>query len=173
MTSTAANILSPGIARTGCSEKVVELAPIALAPLSGDRPLVSVLMANYNYAPYVPEAIESVLNQSYTNWELIVCDDGSTDASVDVIERYARIDQRVRLVAKPNGGHASALNAAHRLSKGEIVCLLDSDDVYDPSKIERVVDYCQAHPDRGLIAHRVIRVDQRRRQQGVWPLLNS
>jgi glycosyltransferase involved in cell wall biosynthesis len=169
MGPTSATILSPDITRA----EVTGLTPIALTPLSGDRPLVSVLMANYNYALYLPEAIESVLNQSYANWELVICDDGSTDASLDVIEQYAQRDPRVRLIVKPNGGHASALNAAHGISKGEIVCLLDSDDLYDPRKIERVVDYCRARPDCGLIAHRVIRVNQRRRKQGVWPLLNS
>ncbi|HTF69606.1 MAG TPA: glycosyltransferase family 2 protein [Edaphobacter sp.] len=158
---------------TEVSDTTVELTPISLAPLTGPRPLVSVLMANYNYVSYVATAIESVIGQSYSNWELIVCDDGSSDASVDVVERYVRMESRVRLIVKRNGGHASALNAAYAICGGEIICLLDSDDVYARTKIESVVNCCLEFPDRGLIAHRVIRVNQRRTKEGVWPLLNA
>jgi glycosyltransferase involved in cell wall biosynthesis len=148
-----------------------ELKPITLSPLRA-RPLVSVLMANYNYASYIEEAIESVFHQSYSNWELLICDDGSTDGSLDIIKKFVQLDPRVRLISKPNGGHASALNAAYALSKGEVVCLLDSDDLYLPTKLEAIIGCCQRHPDRGLIVHRIIRVDQRRRRRGVWPLLH-
>lgn len=154
------------------SLRTAELAPIAL-PKIGERPLVSVLMANYNYASYIAQAIESVLQQTYSNWELLICDDGSTDTSRDVIARFLQIDRRVQLISKPNGGHASALNAAYTFAKGDVICLLDSDDLYLPTKIERIVTCCQKYPDRGLIVHRVIRVNHERRRQGVWPLLHS
>ena len=82
-----------------------KLRPIELAPLP-DNPLVSVLVANYNYGQYVGEAIESVFQQTYPHFEIIVCDDGSTDDSRDVISRYQEKDPRVRLLAKANGGVA-------------------------------------------------------------------
>jgi glycosyltransferase involved in cell wall biosynthesis len=130
-------------------------------------------MANYNYAHYIAQAIGSVFHQSYSNWELIICDDGSSDASVDVIEGFAQRDSRVRFISKTNGGHTSALNAAYSLARGELVCLLDSDDLYLPTKLERVVHCCQKQSDRGLIVHRIIRINRNNRRQGVSPLLHS
>jgi glycosyltransferase involved in cell wall biosynthesis len=134
------------------------------------KPLVSVLVGNYNYADYLGQSIESVLHQSYDNWELIICDDGSTDHSVRVIQQYLDRDARIRLVCKQNGGHPSALNAAYAESRGELICLLDSDDLYLPEKLARVVEAAAASPDAGFIVHRVIRVNQQRRRHGVWPL---
>ncbi len=146
------------------------IQPIQLQALS-ESPLVSVLMANYNYAAFVADAIQSVRGQTYSNWELIVCDDGSTDESVNKIEQLTKQDSRIRLISKPNGGHASALNAAYAACTGGVICLLDSDDLYLSEKIERVVESFRSHPDCGMVAHRVIRVDRKRRKQGTLPLM--
>src|SRR5712692_11440321 len=109
--------------RPSLDEIAERLKPIELPPLC-ENPLISVLTANYNYARYLGEAIESALGQTYTNFELIVCDDGSTDNSCEVAEHYVRRDPRVRLIKKQNGGQTSAANAAYRKSKGQIVCFL-------------------------------------------------
>jgi glycosyltransferase involved in cell wall biosynthesis len=145
------------------------LSPIGLAPLSS-CPKVSVLISSYNYEAFLGEAIQSVLGQTWENFEAVVCDDGSTDNSVEVAQRYSRRDRRVRVIAKKNGGQASGLNAAFRESSGEILCLLDADDVFHPEKLERVVQGFQRQPDAGFGVHRVLRVDCNRRPQGVWPL---
>jgi hypothetical protein len=134
-----------------------KLKSIELSPLPG-RPLVSVLMANYNYARYIAEAIESVLAQTYQHFELIVCDDGSTDNSREVVEQFVSRDSRVRLVSKQNGGLASALNAAYSVSTGEIICLLDSDDLFLPQKIERVVGAFQNSKRAGVCIHRIVKM---------------
>lgn len=125
---------------------------IALAPLP-QRPLVSVLMANYNYGRYVGQAVESVLGQSYDNVEIIVCDDGSTDDSCEVIERCVRRDSRVRLIRKSNGGMASAWNRALPLASGQIISLLDADDVFRPGKLDAVVRAFRDRPTSGLLVH--------------------
>lgn len=148
------------------------LTPIRLAPL-GETALVSVLVANYNYEKYISRTIESVLGQTYGNWELIVCDDGSKDRSVEIIEQYMRADQRIRLLRKENGGHGSALNVAYAASRGDILCLLDSDDVFLPHKIERVVDCFRREAEAGFVVHRVIRTNQNGRRQGVWPMSDA
>jgi glycosyltransferase involved in cell wall biosynthesis len=96
--------------------------------------LASVIVNNYNYGRYVGEAIESALAQSHGPTEVIVVDDGSTDESRRVIEGYAG---RARVVLKENGGQASALNAGFRVSRGEVVVFLDSDDVLLPTAVER------------------------------------
>jgi glycosyltransferase involved in cell wall biosynthesis len=90
---------------------------------------------------------------------VIVCDDGSTDASVEVARSFAARDARVRVITKSNGGVASALNAAFRESRGELVCLLDADDAFMPGKVERVVALARSRPAAGLIVHGMRVVD--------------
>jgi glycosyltransferase involved in cell wall biosynthesis len=144
------------------------LKPVDLPTLS-EYPLISVLTANYNYAAYLSEAIESVLAQTYTNFEMIVCDDGSTDQSCDLVERYMSSDARIRLVRKENGGMSSAQNAAYRESKGQIVCLLDADDRYLPLKLEMVVRAFRSHVNSGFVGDRMFRIDAEGRRYGVIP----
>lgn len=148
------------------------MKPIKLAPL-GPNPFVSLLTPNYNYAKYIGEAIDSVLAQSYTNFEMIVCDDGSTDHSCEVTESYARRDPRIKLIRKANGGVGSALNAAYRESKGEIVCLLDADDRYLPNKLDVVVQSFQSSSDGGFLGHRMFRIDVDGHRLGITSMLND
>ncbi len=107
------------------------------------EPLVSILIINYNYGAYLAEAIESALNQSYPHKEIIVIDDGSTDNSRDIIASFA---DRIIPIYKENGGMASAWNIGFSRSKGDVICFLDSDDIYLPSKIDRVLAALAAHP---------------------------
>src|SRR6202034_2781874 len=150
-------------------ETITELHPVELRALPAE-PLVSILVSNYNYARYIGDSLQSALDQTYTNFELIVCDDGSTDDSVSVIEEYERKDPRLRFIRKRNGGQASGFNAAFAASRGEIIALLDSDDRFLPHKVERVVADFRAHPDSGFGVHRVIRMSANLRRQGVWPM---
>ncbi len=151
------------------SETVTELNPIELRPLPA-QPLVSILVSNYNYGRFIADSVQSALDQTYPNFELIICDDGSTDDSVRIVEEFERKDPRVRLIRKENGGQASGFNAAFAASRGEIVALLDSDDIFLPHKIERIVANFQAHPDAGFGVHRIIRMSADLRRQGVWPM---
>ncbi|ESA37255.1 glycosyl transferase [Leptolyngbya sp. Heron Island J] len=100
------------------------------------KPLVSVLINNYNYGRFLPDAIKSVFAQTYSNIEIIVVDDGSSDDSRDIIKQY---DGKVISVLKENGGQASAFNEGFLKSKGEIILFLDSDDVFLANKVEKIV----------------------------------
>jgi glycosyltransferase involved in cell wall biosynthesis len=144
------------------------LVPIQLATLS-QRPLVSILTSNYNYADFLPETADSVLGQTYSNFEWIICDDGSTDRSLDVLQELEDGDSRIRILSKRNGGQASGLNTAFGNSSGEIIFLLDSDDLYHPSKLEVMVASHQSLPSAGFGLHRVRWVSNSRTPQGVWP----
>ena len=97
---------------------------------------VSIIISSYNYGRYLEEAIDSALNQTYCNREVIVVDDGSTDNSRQIIASYG--DQIIP-VLKANGGQASAFNAGFETSHGDIVCFLDSDDALLPTTVENVV----------------------------------
>jgi Glycosyl transferase family 2 len=135
-----------------------ELEPIEL-PILPDEPLVSVLVSNYNYGRFVGHALESALHQTYERIEIVVCDDGSTDDSCSVIERIAGEDSRLTLIRKSNGGQASAFNATFREARGDIICFLDADDIFDSGKVERCVD-AFAVTNAGLLVHQMMIVDE-------------
>src|SRR5271166_6653726 len=102
--------------------------------------LVTILINNFNYGRFLRQAIDSALNQTYHNVEVIVVDDGSTDESRTIIGSYGN---RIISVLKKNGGQASAFNAGIAASQGEIICMLDADDFFYPDKVERVIPYSQ------------------------------
>lgn len=103
---------------------------------------VSVIISNYNYGKYIAEAIESVLAQTYQNFELIIVDDGSIDYSKDVIDQYYNnYPSIIKPVYKENGGQGSAFNAGYKIATGEVIAFLDSDDYWYENKLQRAVQY--------------------------------
>jgi glycosyltransferase involved in cell wall biosynthesis len=139
-------------------QSVVSTRPVELPELP-EAPLVSVLITCYNYARYVGRAIESVLNQSYRAVEVVVCDDGSTDNSADVIQRYVGSDQRVTVVRQANAGQPAAHGAAYRHSRGDILCILDADDTFAPHKVDTLVRCFRNDSRVGYVIHPLIMVD--------------
>lgn len=133
-----------------------------------DCPLVSVIINNYNYGHFLAEAIDSALSQTYLKIEVIVVDDGSTDHSRATIASYG---YRIVPVLKENGGQASAFNAGFEVSRGDIICFLDADDVFLPNKVEEIVKARQQHPNAVLYYHRMQVVDAQGAHKGrPWPL---
>ncbi len=129
--------------------------------------LVSILINNYNYDNYLALAINSAVNQSYSNTEIIVVDDGSTDNSRQIINSY---QGHLVPIFKQNGGQASALNAGFSASRGDIICLLDADDLWLPSKVAQVVQKFQDHPQAAVVYHKVQNIDQISSPWGTpWP----
>lgn len=117
-------------------------------------PLISVLINNYNYAPFIKESVESVLAQTYQNFEIIIVDDGSTDNSAEIIESFR--DTRITKIFKANGGQASAFNAGFEVSRGDLITFLDSDDWWKPHRLEEVVRWHNfLHGDYALLQHNV------------------
>lgn len=110
-------------------------------------PRVSVVMPIYNGAAYLAASIDSVLDQTLTDFELILVDDGSTDATAEIIARYAAQDPRVRPLAKANSGIADTLNQGLAVATGDWVARLDSDDLMVPERLERQLAFVAANPD--------------------------
>jgi glycosyltransferase involved in cell wall biosynthesis len=129
--------------------------PLPLDPLDGE-PLVTVVIGNYNYDQYLGEAIDSVLTQTYPNVELIVVDDGSTDQSKAVIERYG---DRILSCFQQNGGQTEAFNTGVQYANGQIICFLDADDTFHPEKIAKIVAAFQSNPHWSQISHYWTTVD--------------
>jgi glycosyltransferase involved in cell wall biosynthesis len=152
------------------AKEMTSLKPIELGPLP-NLPLVSVLISNYNYAPYLGQAIQSVLAQTYENFEIVICDDGSTDSSLEILERYKSRDSRIKTIYQANGGQSLALNAAFSESNGDIICLLDADDVFMPEKVRLVVNALAAAPASGFAVNRMLLVDKARKCLAEMPSL--
>jgi glycosyltransferase involved in cell wall biosynthesis len=112
---------------------------------------VSVIMPAYNVAPYVGAAIESVLDQTFTDLELLVIDDGSTDATFDVAAAWAARDSRVQLMRKPNGGISSGRNHGLRAASGAVIAILDSDDVWSPDYLATQMRILERRPEIDIV----------------------
>lgn len=94
--------------------------------------LVSIITPCYNGGKYIAQTIESVLAQTYQNWEMLIIDDGSKDNSAEIIKGYAEKDSRICLIQQPNGGSANARNHGIREAQGQYIALLDADDLWKP-----------------------------------------
>ena len=112
-------------------------------------PELSVLLPVYNGASYLREAIESILGQTYTDFELIVIDDGSTDDSLSVVREFA--DSRILVFSQKNRGLAASLNRAIGLAKGRYVARQDQDDLSLPGRFEKQVRFLDEHPTAGMV----------------------
>ena len=105
-------------------------------------PTFSVIIPTYNRAHTLPRAIESVLAQSFTDYELIVVDDGSSDETAKILERYP-----IRMIRQPNSGVSAARNRGIEAARGQIIALLDSDDEWKEEKLQNHYDFFQANPE--------------------------
>jgi glycosyltransferase involved in cell wall biosynthesis len=115
-------------------------------------PLVSVVTPTYNRADSLGRAIESVINQTLTDWELIVVDDGSTDSTTELVtQRYAR-DPRVKLIRQENQGVSGARNTGLHVSAGKYIAFLDSDDEYLPHHLELEAAFLESHPEENFVS---------------------
>jgi len=116
-------------------------------------PTVSVIIPSYNSAPYLPETLDSILSQSYQDFEIIVVDDGSTDNTREVIQPFLKY---INYVYEKNKGPAPARNTGIRAAKGKFIAFNDSDDTWLPQKLAIQIDYFQNHPEIGLVYTDVI-----------------
>lgn len=127
--------------------------------VSTSMPRATVYITNYNYGRFVKQAIESVLHQKFSSWELIIIDDGSTDGSVEIIRQFEMFP-RVHVVLQENRGLVVSSNIALRLAKGEYIMRLDADDYLDENALLVLANILDTHPDVGLVYPDYYRVDE-------------
>lgn len=121
---------------------------------NGIPDLVSVVMPSYNHGKYIKESIESVLNQTYGDLELIIVDDRSSDGSQDIIKRYAEKDQRVRYIFhKQNKGYGATLNDGLKETLGEFITTQDSDDIWNKYRVEKILKIFKTKKQVALVHH--------------------
>jgi glycosyltransferase involved in cell wall biosynthesis len=146
-----AQLMAPSSSRSD-SDAVTPELPTTSEPSA--RPIVSAIMCAYNTAPYIGEAVESLLAQTLPDWELIVVDDGSTDGTSDVLKQY--VDPRVRTIrCERNSGRSIARNIAVEQARGRYIAICDSDDISVPTRFALQVAYLDAHPDVDVVSAQV------------------
>jgi glycosyltransferase involved in cell wall biosynthesis len=133
------------------------------------RPRVTVVMPVYNNAPYVAAAIDSILRQTFVDFELLIVNDGSTDSTTKTVAGFS--DPRLRLINREHRGLVASLNQGLAMASGEYVAIMHGDDVAFPTRLSRQVEFLSNHPEVGILgtAYRIIDMDGRNREKIVLP----
>lgn len=132
-----------------------------------EKPLVSVIIPVFHLAddPVLQMAIESILDQTYQNWEMILCDDGSTDGTIQVLQRLAALDHRIRVVRNSrNRGAGYARNLCLRFACGKYIALMDADDISHPQRLAKQVAFLERHPEYAFVGCNIWLRDR----HGIW-----
>ncbi len=129
-------------------------------------PLVSVVMSAYNAEKYIKEAIDSILGQTFTDFEFIIINDGSTDGTLKIIKSYK--DPRIVLISRKNKGLVASLNEGIERARGKYIARMDADDISMPERFEKQVEYLESHPEVGVVSSFVKMVDPDGNDIGIW-----
>lgn len=138
-------------------------------------PAVSVAMSVFNGQAFLREAVESILAQTFTDFEFIIIDDGSTDKTAEILSQYAKRDGRVRVVSQENRGRAESLNRGIELARAPLIARMDADDISLPHRLKEQVDCLKDHPEVGLLGGAYERIDADGRARGIarFPVSDS
>jgi glycosyltransferase involved in cell wall biosynthesis len=130
------------------------------APISTDHvPELAIVMSAYNVAPYIEQAVRSILQQGFRDFEFIIIDDGSTDETGAILERLAAADCRIRLVRRANKGLTVSLNEAIAMTRSPFIGRMDGDDIARPGRLMQQMKYLRENPDCVLLGTRVMNID--------------
>ena len=132
-----------------------------------EKPLVSIIIPCYRQAEYISEAIESVISQTYDNWECIIIDDGSPDNTKDVSSLYIRSDKRIKYIYQENQGVSNARNNGILFSRGKYILPLDADDIIASTYVEKAVSILESHPEYKLV---YCKAEKFGKESGIWQL---
>ncbi len=123
-------------------------------------PAISVAMSVYNGERFLSEAIDSVLAQTWRDFEFLILDDGSRDSSLEIIHRHAAVDSRIRIIARENRGLVASLNQLLGEARAPLVARMDADDICAPQRFERQIAFLAARPDHGVIGSLTADIDE-------------
>jgi glycosyltransferase involved in cell wall biosynthesis len=124
-----------------------------------EAPAISVLLPVHNAEHYLRAAVDSVLKQTFSDFELLALDDGSTDRSLSILREYAAKDSRVRILSRENQGVVATLNELITASRGLYLARMDADDICRPRRFEKQIAYLEEHPECVVIGSRVLLID--------------
>ncbi len=123
------------------------------------EPLISVVVPIYNGGPYLIDALASVVEQTFGDWEMICVNDGSSDGSGEVADWFARQDSRIRVIHQTNAGIVSALNTGWRQARGPLICRMDCDDIAQPDRLQTQQRYLRDHPECVVVGGSILEID--------------
>ena len=123
-------------------------------------PVTSVVMSVYNGQAFLAEAVESILNQTFRDFEFIIIDDGSTDRTAEILTEHERKDGRIRIHRQENNGRAASLNIGIELAQGQYIARMDADDIALPSRLKAQLEFMERHPDVCVLGGAVELIDQ-------------
>lgn len=126
------------------------------------HPLVSIVMATFNESVnFITEAIESILHQTYNNWELLICDDSTNAKTIDAINQLANTDSRIKIIRKSERmGFVNALNEGLSNAKGELIARMDGDDIAIDTRLEKQVAFAATHPNISLFGGNIYIINE-------------
>lgn len=127
------------------------------------NPEITVLMSCYNASRWLQGAIDSVLTQTFENFEFIIIDDGSTDETLSILQNYRDQDTRIIVISKPNTGLADSLNVGIAQARGTWIARLDADDLCEPKRLEEQINFVRNHPDVVLLGTGFVEIDEQGR----------
>ena len=128
--------------------------------MAAHSPSLSIYMPAYNVAAFVRKAVQSILDQTHRDFELIIVNDGSKDSTLEILTQMAAQDGRIRLVNQPNGGVSAASNRAIQMARSEYIARVDADDVADPQRMEKQLKYMREHPDCVALGSAMMLIDE-------------
>lgn len=132
-------------------------------------PILSVLMPVFNSEQFVAEAIESILNQTFKDFEFLILDDASTDKSFEIIKDFEKKDPRIKVYQnEKNIGVVESRNKLISLSKGKYIAWLDSDDIAIKNRFEKQINFVEAHPEIGMVGAYPVIIDENSKKTGKW-----
>ena len=141
--------------------------------MSDVRPVVTILTPAFNSAAFIAETLESVVQQIWTDFELLIIDDGSSDATLEVARAKALGDARLRTFSSPHGGPAVARNVGLQHARGQFVALLDSDDVWDPRYLSSQLSLLHQHPEISIVSANVVSRGGPHDGTPFWPITSG
>jgi glycosyltransferase involved in cell wall biosynthesis len=127
-------------------------------------------MPVYNGRPYLQEAIRSILNQTFGDFEFVIINDGSRDGSKEVLEEFADQDHRIQVLHQTNQGITPSLNRGLKLARGRYIARMDADDISHPERFDRQIEFLESNPRVGILGTQIRRVDADGNPRGQWTL---
>ena len=122
-------------------------------------PRVAIVMPVYNGRRYLVDAVASIIEQSFTDWQLICVNDGSSDGSGELLDWFAGHDSRIRVLHQDNAGIVAALNNGIAATASPLVCRMDCDDIALPNRLKQQTNYLQQHPDCVVVGGAILEID--------------
>ena len=130
-------------------------------------PQISVVMPVYNSEKYLADSIESILNQTYTDFEFLIVDDGSNRATKDIVAQYANMDGRIKIhTNSENTGIHYSRNHGNRTARGKYIANMDADDISLPDRFDKQVEYLEQHPEIAVLGAQIIAIDVNHKE--IW-----